>query len=476
MRLNISLSAKINLIIIAAVLIPLAIIAMLMVRTVRDITLNNLETLMLENGSRREEAIESDLQEALSLLNEYLVENQRFLLLSIQQQDSGLQNASVEEIQNSVETSFRTQLLNSTYYNSIRLLNRQYFPYATGVNSGQTAPGIFDSQRDAVAEIARRIQNNPDENGAFGITVRDGVPRIEVLTALMVEDEDGNLEAGGYLLIDLNLDTIFYDNLARGTGEISSYAYILVDRDEQQILFAPEDTREENLIDRTSRGAERALSNLPGGVDFYRVSTDIGTREVVGYSSTLLIDSQAFSLVSEVNADEAFSIITQQTIGQVFVIGIVATVVIIIFSLLSANQLVLPPIRNLRTAILAIIRGDFEAPVDATERNDELGSLATSFVDMREYIRDLTGDMDRRLQERTRDVQVTQEIAKAVTAERDVNKLMTRVVNLIIQNFPGIYHAQIFMIDEEHKFAVLRASTGAAGRELLARGHKLGRR
>lgn len=474
MRQNFSLSAKINMIITAAVMIPLLIVSLLMFSTIRRIALDNLETLMLENGSRREAAIESDLREALTLINEYLANNQEFLLLSIEEQDSGLQNASVEEIQSRVETDFTTQLLNSSFFNSVRLLNRQYFPYATGVRSGQTAQGIFESQRNAVAEIAQRLQTTPDETRAFGITNRDGEAQIEVLIALLAEDDEGNLEVGGYLLIDLNLETIFYENLTESTNQLDAYAYVLVERDDERILLASPEVFAGNLIDANSFGVERALSNRAGDVDIYSVNTDTGTREVVGYSSTMLIDSQAFALVSETNTSTLFEGIRQQTIGQVFVIGIVVTVIILILGLLLANQLVLPPIRNLRSAILAVIRGDFEAPVHATERNDEIGSLATSFVDMREYIRDLTDDMNRRLQERTRDVQVTQEIAKAVTAERDLPTLMSRVVTLIAENFPAIYHAQIFMIDEERKFAVLRASTGAAGRELMARGHKLG--
>ena len=35
------------------------------------------------------------------------------------------------------------------------------------------------------------------------------------------------------------------------------------------------------------------------------------------------------------------------------------------------------------------------------------------------------------------------------------------------------YHAQVFLIDGAGKNAVLKASTGMAGAQLLARGHKL---
>jgi GAF domain-containing protein len=45
-------------------------------------------------------------------------------------------------------------------------------------------------------------------------------------------------------------------------------------------------------------------------------------------------------------------------------------------------------------------------------------------------------------------------------------------VNLIRGRF-GFYHAGIFLLDDNRHYAVLRSATGEAGREMLARGHKL---
>ena len=64
-------------------------------------------------------------------------------------------------------------------------------------------------------------------------------------------------------------------------------------------------------------------------------------------------------------------------------------------------------------------------------------------------------------------------LSRAITAEHDVQRLMNRVVQLIVDNFPRIYHAQIFIVDSDNNFAVLKASTGKAGEALLSRGHKL---
>ena len=72
MRTNFSLSAKISIIIIIAVMIPLVVLSGLTIRTIRSIALGNLESFVLENGSRRQAAIESDLRDSLNVLNEFL--------------------------------------------------------------------------------------------------------------------------------------------------------------------------------------------------------------------------------------------------------------------------------------------------------------------------------------------------------------------------------------------------------------------
>ncbi len=51
--------------------------------------------------------------------------------------------------------------------------------------------------------------------------------------------------------------------------------------------------------------------------------------------------------------------------------------------------------------------------------------------------------------------------------------VLNESVNMIKSQF-NFYHVQIFLVDERREFAVLSASTGEAGRRLLARNHKLG--
>jgi PAS domain S-box-containing protein len=67
----------------------------------------------------------------------------------------------------------------------------------------------------------------------------------------------------------------------------------------------------------------------------------------------------------------------------------------------------------------------------------------------------------------------TSEIAReATTGNLDINETLKRLVELVKTRF-GFYHSSIFLLDVLGQFAVLRESTGEAGAQLKAKGHKL---
>lgn len=69
-------------------------------------------------------------------------------------------------------------------------------------------------------------------------------------------------------------------------------------------------------------------------------------------------------------------------------------------------------------------------------------------------------------------LQFTAEIGQVITNILDLDLLFDRAVTMIRERF-GFYHVQIFLVDDERKWAKLVASTGEIGQRLLARGHKL---
>lgn len=93
--------------------------------------------------------------------------------------------------------------------------------------------------------------------------------------------------------------------------------------------------------------------------------------------------------------------------------------------------------------------------------------------------RDLNETLEQRVADRTRDLEhrsmqleAAAEVARDATTTRKLDDLLSRAVSLIRDRF-GFYHAGIFLVDERSEYAVLRAATGEAGRQMLEQGHRL---
>ena len=96
-----------------------------------------------------------------------------------------------------------------------------------------------------------------------------------------------------------------------------------------------------------------------------------------------------------------------------------------------------------------------------------------------EELRGLNESLEQQMAERSRaaerraiQLQTTAEIAQVAVQTGDPEPLMSQAIELIRDRF-NFYHASVFTLDETGNWAVLRASTGEAGRRLLSRGHRL---
>jgi GAF domain-containing protein len=80
--------------------------------------------------------------------------------------------------------------------------------------------------------------------------------------------------------------------------------------------------------------------------------------------------------------------------------------------------------------------------------------------------------LEQRVVDRTRKLQAAADVSHATTSVLDPYQLLRRVVNLVRDRF-DLYYVGLFLVDESGQFAVLRAGTGEAGRQMLAAGHRL---
>ncbi len=188
------------------------------------------------------------------------------------------------------------------------------------------------------------------------------------------------------------------------------------------------------------------------------------------------IGNQTLNVVAEEPTSIALSLVSNLVNTLVFAI--------LIFLLLSvavgfalARQIVLP-IERLAVTAKQIAAGDLSQTVSIHSR-DEIGSLANTFNDMTSQLRSLVGSLEQRVAERTEEleraslrVRTAAEIARDISSASDLDELLKRSSELIINRF-NFYHTGIFLLDDKKEYAVLRASPSEAGKQLIANSHRL---
>jgi GAF domain-containing protein/HAMP domain-containing protein len=155
-----------------------------------------------------------------------------------------------------------------------------------------------------------------------------------------------------------------------------------------------------------------------------------------------------------------------------------------IFGLLAAvlalviARMVVDPLTHLVEASRSVAAGNLSVRAEV-RRGDEMGELAEGFNSMADEIAGMVGTLEQRvamrtaeLEQRTRYLEASAGVSRAVASILDVDDLIRQVVEIIRDRFK-LYYVGLFLVDETHTWAVLRAGTGEAGRAMLARGHRI---
>ncbi len=81
-------------------------------------------------------------------------------------------------------------------------------------------------------------------------------------------------------------------------------------------------------------------------------------------------------------------------------------------------------------------------------------------------------EANQRNERRAHQFEAIAQVARATISIQEEDKLLFRLAQVISEQF-GFYHVGIFLLDEEHENAVLRASNSQGGERMLARKHRL---
>lgn len=139
-----------------------------------------------------------------------------------------------------------------------------------------------------------------------------------------------------------------------------------------------------------------------------------------------------------------------------------------IYQLLSMNSVIVLPLIVAGRIIGALMLGSAN-PWPRTEREARIYSALADQTAISMESRDLL----QQAQRRARQLQTSAQVSKAAASILDLDELFNNTVNLIQDRF-RYDHVQIFLVNANNTDAVLMASTGDAGQQLLAIHHHLG--
>jgi GAF domain-containing protein/HAMP domain-containing protein len=185
-----------------------------------------------------------------------------------------------------------------------------------------------------------------------------------------------------------------------------------------------------------------------------------------------------------VSRADSLMVIRENT-SSIIVTGVIIFLLGLSLLYLALRPIVILPIRQLVRVSQSQLNGDFSirAPVVS---QDEFGQFASTFNALANNVQELIQGLEDRVSERTiqleeankladqhvKQLEAIAQISRSISTIRDIDTLLPRITNMISQEF-DFYHVGIFLLDEDSRFAVLRASNSDGGQKMLERGHQL---
>jgi GAF domain-containing protein/HAMP domain-containing protein len=429
---------------------------------VEEVSIQNAASVVAQVGAQQAATIAGNVQQAAASLDAFMtnVTNVRTLQsLLIGGVNTQIDIDLPEVRDDDVEELLSRSLLNpaTSLFETVRLVSRSGDVLARSDLS--TSIGLSTGD-EADSPTFRAAEANA-LNGELRTQAVSEIYGIGIIEqAVAVTWRDGRVL--GYLIARLSNSRTIYPALQFPREDFQGISYL---QSAQGDVLSPTELR---LTTNPNDAAALVNLALAGGTGTQTYEVD--DVPLIGYYTA--VRGTPLALISRVPEDVALGQAAGIFNVRNFVVLLGGAIVVITVALL-VHVLLAPALARLRRAADAISAGNLNEPLPEIDRQDEIGRLAGSVETMRSTMAALISDLESRVATRTRDIQATQDITRYASAERDLDRLMSRVVDLIIDRFPSIYHAQIFLLDGDRQYAVVRASTGAVGQQLLARGHRL---
>lgn len=229
-------------------------------------------------------------------------------------------------------------------------------------------------------------------------------------------------------------------------------------------------------------------ANLAATVDaaygqfFYDEGPSLVSQSLVTTNDTDLapaIEKLNWHLIHDIDSADALA--SLKVVTEIGISTGLAVLLLITFIALWLSRRISLPIIGLTQTAQKIADGDLNTQSTITSK-DEIGVLAATFNTMTTQLRQTLEEVQQQataLQTSTQtlsrqaiQLQAATEVSRAVSSILNVDELIQKAVDLVRDRF-DLYYAGLFLLDEEHSFAILKAATGEAGARMLADDYKL---
>ncbi len=277
----------------------------------------------------------------------------------------------------------------------------------------------------------------------------------------------------GALIGDLRPETSLIDALQPSRNTIFEFASALIDQ--RGNLIAVADRSAETTVSIVGSPAFQPPDLPPQVFDAATQELlEIGDRSYFTFTLNTpanadIANSQWFVVISKLGEEAELTNLLNLARDLVLRTALLFIAVLGLFAIVV--QSVVSPLRRLNRSAQRMAEGDFNVRVEVRTQ-DEIGQLGQALNRLSQRLSETLSTLESRVQERTRNLEIAAEIGREATRLRDIDQLLQYTVDAIRDRF-NFYHAQIFLVDDANEYAVLVISTGEAGRELLARKHKL---
>jgi len=322
--------------------------------------------------------------------------------------------------------------------------------------------------------------------GQFYVANQSHISPYSTGTAIAMAVPVEGRDRPGVLMADVSIQGL-WDAVAQVEVGETGYAYI-VDRATGALIGHSDLSRYLELQGQSLTNVPLVAQLMAGEQRSWGRYRGLGGEPVIGAIAEL--PDSDWSIVVELPTREALAGVRR----MLYLLGflIVAGVAVAAGLGIIVPRRVVQPLHALQQGVREIGSGHLDSVIDI-QTGDELEDLAEAFnqmasnlkasrEDLENWGRKLEIRVDQRTQElaeatnrvrrRAVQLQISSDVARAITSVRDLDRLLPEIAQLISRQF-GWYHVGIFLLDDLGRYAVLHAANSEGGQRMLKNNHRL---